>query len=467
MEKVLEREVFANPYVMQIDQFARSLKHLSEAFLCVEEYRGMFTADEVEDMFSRVTESVCVDCDSRNWCFSENREETRQMLCDVLRTAEEYGAELNVEIKRNMEKKCERSSMFLEEALNVFGEAKQKLLWSNRIVQNREGCAASLISFADMIAAAAKELDSGIFLDERIERRLKNRFRKSGIRLINTVFYVYRNGKYEFHLTLKTAKGQCVTTKEIGRVVSECVGKKMVPRSSEQMLIWDEYSTIVLQEEVRFHTIQGVAKIGKECEKVSGDTFFMAKLNGGKEGIVLSDGMGSGKRAFRESAMVVEMLEELLVAGFPAKTAIQMLNTALVVGREEVMFSTIDLCVVDLYGGECEFFKAGASTSFIRHKDRVEKLTSDSLPVGVLQNIEIKHVRRTLEDGDMIVLITDGVMDAFPVSEQEAILGALIQGARSENPKEIAHYILEQVLAFGNKEPADDMTVIVVGVWEL
>lgn len=357
--------------------------------------------------------------------------------------------------------------MFLEEALNVFGEAKQKLLWSNRIVQNREGCAASLISFADMIAAAAKELDSGIFLDERIERRLKNRFRKSGIRLINTVFYVYRNGKYEFHLTLKTAKGQCVTTKEIGRVVSECVGKKMVPRSSEQMIIWDEYSTIVLQEEVRFHTIQGVAKIGKECETVSGDTFFMTKLNGGKEGVVLSDGMGSGKRAFRESAMVVEMLEELLVAGFPAKTAIQMLNTALVVGREEVMFSTIDLCVVDLYGGECEFFKAGASTSFIRHKDRVEKLTSDSLPVGVLQNIEIKHVRRKLEDGDMIVLITDGVMDAFPVSEQEAILGALIQGARSENPKEIAHYILEQVLAFGNKEPADDMTVIVIGVWEL
>lgn len=467
MEKVMKREVFANPYVSQIEKFAGSLKHLSEAFLCMEDYRGMFTEEEMEEMFVHVTEHVCSHCDGRNWCLCEDREGTVQMLHDILCTAEEYGAELNIELKRNLEKRCEKASEFLKEALDAFGEAKQKLLWNNRIVQNREGCASSLISFADMISTAAKELESGIFLDERMERRLKNRFKKSRIKLISTVFYVYRNGKYEIHLTLKTAKGQCVTTKEIGRVTSECVGKTMVPRVDEQLIIWDEYSTIVLQEAARFHTLQGVAKIGKKCEKISGDTFFMTKLSGGKEGIVLSDGMGSGKRAFRESAMVVEMLEELLVAGFPAKTAIQMLNTALVVGREEIMFSTIDLCVIDLYEGACEFFKAGASTSFIRHRDSVEKLTSTSLPVGVLQNMEIDHVSRKLHDGDMIVLITDGVMDAFPVNEQEAILGALIQGAKSENPKEIAHYILEQVLAFGNTQPADDMTVMVVGVWEL
>ena len=80
---------------------------------------------------------------------------------------------------------------------------------------------------------------------------------------------------------------------------------------------------------------QGVAKIGKGCEQISGDTFLMTALPGGKEGVVLSDGMGSGEEAFRESAMVVEMMEELLTAGFPMEMAIQMLNTALVMGREE------------------------------------------------------------------------------------------------------------------------------------
>ena len=58
----------------------------------------------------------------------------------------------------------------------------------------------------------------------------------------------------------------------------------------------------------------------------------MTGLPGAKEGVVLSDGMGSGEEAFRESARVVEMLEELLEAGFPKETAIQMMKTAQVIG---------------------------------------------------------------------------------------------------------------------------------------
>ena len=54
----------------------------------------------------------------------------------------------------------------------------------------------------------------------------------------------------------------------------------------------------------------------------------MTDLPGGKKGVALSDGMGSGEEAFKESTMVVEMLEELLEAGFPVKMAIQMRKTA-------------------------------------------------------------------------------------------------------------------------------------------
>src|SRR5699024_1319464 len=111
---------------------------------------------------------------------------------------------------------------------------------------------------------------------------------------------------------------------------------------------------LVFMEGPAFQTIQGVAKIGKGCQRISGDTFSMTQLPGGREGVVLSDGMGSGEHAFQESAMVVEMLEELLEAGFPPCTAVQMMNTALVAGREELCFSTVDMCIFDLYQGTCE-----------------------------------------------------------------------------------------------------------------
>lgn len=89
-----------------------------------------------------------------------------------------------------------------------------------------------------------------------------------------------------------------------------------------------------------------------------------------KKGVVLSDGMGSGETACRESTLVVELLEELLEAGFPEKTAIQMINTTLVMGREEIHYSTVDMTIFDLYSGKCEIIKAGASSTFILKQSR-------------------------------------------------------------------------------------------------
>ncbi len=83
----------------------------------------------------------------------------------------------------------------------------------------------------------------------------------------------------------------------------------------------------------------------------------MMELPGGKKGVVLSDGMGSGETACRESTLVVELLEELLEAGFPEKTAIQMINTTLVMGREEIHYSTDDVDLLTCTAGNVRLSK--------------------------------------------------------------------------------------------------------------
>lgn len=467
MEQIKEREIFENPYVVQIDRFADSLKHLSETFLHLEDYRGTFTKDEVNEMFDRVSEKVCANCERRNWCLTENRVHTCQMVYEILCAIEEYGAELNIELKRKLQKKCLMAPRFLRETMEVFGDAKQKLLWNNKIIQNREGCAVQLTSFADMIQHTVRELDSGIFSDEHLEKRIRLQMKRNAIKVLNCIFFVARQGYYEVHLTLKTMKGQCVQTKEIAQILGKCMSRTMMPEKGERLVVGDEYCTIVCVEGPKYQTMQGVARIGKGCKSISGDTFVMGKFPGGKEGIVLSDGMGSGEEAFRESAMVVEMLEELLHAGFPVDTAIQMINTALVIGRDEVRFSTVDMCVFDLYKGSCELLKAGASNTFIRYADRVERIYSNTLPIGVVQDLEIDRKKRELSDGDFVIMMTDGVMDALPIGEQEALMSTFISGTSINNPKEMAHHILEQVLAWTGEVPVDDMTVIAVGVWKL
>ena len=51
MSEIKEKGLFINPYVIQMDRFADSLRHLSETFLSLEEYHQTFTREELEDMF--------------------------------------------------------------------------------------------------------------------------------------------------------------------------------------------------------------------------------------------------------------------------------------------------------------------------------------------------------------------------------------------------------------------------------
>ena len=144
---------------------------------------------------------------------------TYQAMHEILCAAVEYGAELNIELKRKLKSQCILAPRFLRETLEVFENAKEILMWNNRMVQNREGYAGQLKSFAKMIQYTTRELDAGIFEDEHMEKRLKTRLKKAGIRMLSAVFYMTPQGKYEIHLTVKAMKGQSVSTRELVRLV--------------------------------------------------------------------------------------------------------------------------------------------------------------------------------------------------------------------------------------------------------
>ena len=58
MHELKERgaQIFTNPYVIQVDKFAGSLKKLSDTFSKLEDYRATFTNEENDDIFERVTQ---------------------------------------------------------------------------------------------------------------------------------------------------------------------------------------------------------------------------------------------------------------------------------------------------------------------------------------------------------------------------------------------------------------------------
>ena len=143
-----------------------------------------------------------------------------------------------------------------------------------------------------------------------------------------------------------------------------------------------------------------------------------------------------------------------------------MLNSALVLQREDGRFSTLDICTIDLYTGICDFLKAGASTTFIRRDHWVEAISSTSLAVGLMQQLDFEVASRKLYHGDFVIMITDGVLDALPEEKEEETMKEIILNLNVQTPKEMAREILERIMGYCEYEAKDDMTVLVTGMWK-
>ena len=157
----------------------------------------------------------------------------------------------------------------------------------------------------------------------------------------------------------------------------------------------------------------GAALRAKKGERVSGDSKAVFEAED-KLYLLLSDGMGSGEAARRESALAVHLLERFLRAGIAAQSALKTLNSALTLRAAETgSFTTIDLLQLSLKNGEGELYKYGAAPSYIKRGASVHRVTCSCLPAGLQecsQPPEVTHLR--LEAGTFFVMVTDGVADA-------------------------------------------------------
>ena len=151
-------------------------------------------------------------------------------------------------------------------------------------------------------------------------------------------------------------------------------------------------------------------------EDVSGDNSLISKIDDSRFFVAIADGMGHGKLAGKTSQMVLELIKNLFYVGIDLNTIIESINKLLLpVGLDN--FSTLDAVVVDLRLSKCTFIKLGSSVSAIKHRDRTELIASDSLPVGIVQNLSPTVVVKPIQADDVIVLASDGVVDSFQDTE--------------------------------------------------
>lgn len=343
---------------------------------------------------------------------------------------------------------------------------RKEHIWNRRLAESRNEYARSVELLASVLSQTADAADRHSVEDRKTEKLLGRVLKKRGIQMENMQIRVLSRDRIGIEFRLKGSKGRCISNEDLANWISSQLGREMKPSPENPPCVGERMQRFLFLERTRYHTTYGVARIGKSCESVSGDNFSFVDRQNGWQMAAVSDGMGAGEDACRESARVIDMLEEFLQAGLKCEDAVRLINAAIVLGRNEVRFSTLDIHEWNLYTGQCRSLKAGASVTFLKRGEEIRKLYSDTLPVGVIQELQLAVQTTQLEDGDFLIMVTDGVLDALPVQEQDFLMEGIIRGARTGNPTEMAHHILQQVLEWQGGEPRDDMLVLVTGIWE-
>jgi len=311
-----------------------------------------------------------------------------------------------------------------------------------------------MYDFADELAAS---------LDFRadLENKLVRRFAALGIEVESVAVVLNRFGRYVVTVVRKK-RGEDVksaTARAIGTAISHELEQAMelahaIPKGNSVHLKYCEQS--------KFSVQSGVAKMKKTHAKESGDSFSLMKLGDSRFVAALSDGMGSGTRARRESETAIELMEELMERAFEKEIALRLINMALLENANDELFTTLDICLLDLNSGAAEFMKIGAARSYILRNGvaEAEPIGHWTLPVGILETVDIDVQKTQLAHGDVIVMMTDGVAESQ--KGDGGWLADLLAELPTNDPQALADAVLTASAQNYGGEVGDDIMVLVL-----
>lgn len=442
--------------------YAKSFQSLSDVFGRMETGHRQMAAEEL--VKQEITGKLCASCEQCSMCWEQTDSPMYQYLMDFFASMKEAGhADRDLELK--MEKYCSRTHELVIEAVRVFEQTRLNEAWYNRLVENREVIAEQLDAMAYIMQdCARKEQD----ISDRMQsylKELKFKAKERGIYVQDCTLLEKEDGRWKLRVKASVRNG-CIATRELTKAVTTALQRKMIPQKDEKTLIGKSGNIFVYDEEPKYQGIYGVARLVKDGAAVSGDNFSFLEPKSGRLILCLSDGMGSGAAACKESETVIELIEKFVEAGFDIDTAVRVMNSAMVMKGKEDMFSTVDISEINLYSGNCQIYKIGASATFLKKDGMVECMQSTSLPVGVVKRLDMEKSKKELSDGDFLVMVSDGVLEYLHVPNPEQTMQEMIESIDTNNATVLAKRILERVLLFTGGSVPDDMTVLATAIWE-
>ena len=369
----------------------------------------------------------------------------------------------NEKLSQNMEKEIEQ----IIKAVNyAYKTSKTDFIWEEKVRTNKKNVQAQLDGVSKAISSIAVKMEKNMKEEEEfvdVNKKAIVALEIKGI-IVDEIEINKKDNRFFIDVYLKEDSKITENTdiEKIKKVLEKVLNEKLMINDSKTKKInkQGKRGFSYLSEDKYLLQIGQTTKI-KDNSPVSGDSILQIRLNDGKCLIALSDGMGSGPEARKSSQIAIKMLERLLMSGFDKDTSIDLINTTIMNVNEEI-FATLDITIIDLYNGKIEFIKNGACPTYVKNNKKVQIIKSLSLPAGILENINLTTYDKDIENQDIIVLCSDGILDAnVEYKNKELWVKYMLEDIEISNCQKIADIILNEAIDNNYGKAKDDMSIIV------
>lgn len=448
----------------RLDDFARVFEELSATFNQIP--RRPEIPDRGYDQFLMLlTQKACSDCTGFRICWEERFHQTYWDMVELVAIAEKNTRIGFPDLPAEIVKYCMQPYQLTTSINTIMEMLRLENTWQRYLQESQEIVSNQLEGLSHIMRSFASQMEMEVEFDEEWELRLRAVLARQHIPIDSLRVLRTAGGKPEIHIRMEHCGGVYACREKVAALVSRTLGQEysvwtkectdIVPRARCQFVLLPDRAFNVQIEAV---------KVAKDGSLISGDTHSEVWLKGGKLAVVISDGMGHGPRAALESTATIAMLKQLMQAGFDREFAVRTVNSILLLRSSDEIFATVDLAIMDLYTGEVEFIKIGAPPSFLIRGSGTEVIRSNTLPIGILNSVEMEPQMRIWRHGDILLMMTDGILNGYSALTEEWI-NRIVQRVPDRDLKTIANLVLEDARAAAGGEIRDDMTIVAILIY--
>ncbi len=351
-----------------------------------------------------------------------------------------------------------------EEQQDELYSSRAELFASRKMQEQRRVFSDFVMDASGQLSKIAGTTFSDTAVAGKQEKKIRKELFDAGIFVKEYYRTENRNGYTEIGMVVKAQKNTYFDVIDIAELVSEITRLSMLPVTDGPTYVRDEWVLLCFQEETRYQIYGGFAKVTKESEEISGDNYIMREFGEGTYIAAIADGMGSGEEACRDSENLLTLVEKHIESGLSVRSCIRVCDELLYVQYGGERSVSLDLMELNQYTGECCFYKNGSAASFLIRKKKLREIAADRLSLGINPRVEGYRETVYLQDQDVVLLASDGVMDLF--YDNMEMFESYVTGLSGMSLPDLTANILQMAIRVGGGIIRDDMTILAVGICE-